>query len=308
MKYSYLENRRLEDAIAGYRAFLIPLLEKPGTEMLPVSGACGRITAGASYAKISSPHYNACAMDGIAVRAADTFGATELSPVTLDVNQFRMVDTGDPVPEGFDAVIMIEDVIFDGECAVLRGAAYAWQHVRQIAEDLCQGDMILPSNTKLNSAAIGALLAGGVIHIEALQKIRVGIIPTGDELIPAGESPENGKIIEFNSHMLGAALMEAGCEAKSYGIVKDKPELLKAALQKAVAENDLVLINAGSSAGRDDYTKSIMEETGAVFCHGVAIKPGKPAVLGICGHVPVIGLPGYPVSADRTGANRISGH
>ena len=297
MKYSYLENRRLEDALAGYSEFLAPLLKKPGTEMLPVSDACGKITAGASFAKLSSPHYNACAMDGIAVRAADTFGATELSPVTLDVNQFIMVDTGDPVPEGFDAVVMIEDVIFDGERAVLHGATYAWKHVRQIGEDLCQGDMILPSYTKLNSAAIGALLAGGVTQIEVFKKIRVGIIPTGDELIPVGELPENGKIIEFNSHMLGAALMEAGCEAKAYGIVKDRPEYLKAALLKAVSENDIVLINAGSSAGRDDYTKSIMEETGDVFCHGIAIKPGKPAVLGVCGHVPVVGLPGYPVSA-----------
>ena len=297
MKYNYLENRRLEDALAGYREFAAPLFKLPETETLPVSDACGRITAAASFARFSSPYYNACAMDGIAVRAADTFGATELTPVTLEANEFAMVDTGDPVPCGFDAVVMIEEVIFQGEKAVLSGAVYAWKNIRQIGEDLCQGDMILPSYTNLNAAAIGALLAGGITQIEVFKKLRIGIIPTGDELIPVGETPEIGKIIEFNSHMLKAAITEAGCEAKTYGITKDNPKMIKDAVLKAVKENDMVLLNAGSSAGRDDYTKDIIEEVGEVFCHGIAIKPGKPTVLGICGHVPVIGLPGYPVSA-----------
>jgi len=297
MKHYYLENRELKDALVGYSEFLKPLIKAQETEVIPVSDALGRITASACFAKISNPHYNACAMDGIAVRAIDTFSATELTPVTLEKDQFVMVDTGDPVPDGFDAVVMIEDVILKDERAVLYNAVYAWKHVRQIGEDLCKGDIILPSYTELNAAAIGALLSGGLLQVEVFKKLKVGVIPTGDELIPIGVEPKNGDIIEFNSHMLKAGLLEENCEVKTYDIVKDEKELLKKALLNAVKESDIVLLNAGSSAGRDDYTKQIIEESGSVFCHGIAIKPGKPTILGALGHVPVIGLPGYPVSA-----------
>ena len=297
MQYSYLENKKLEDAIYGYSEFLAPRIKQPETEMLPVTEAFGRITARACRALLSSPGYNACAMDGIAVKAEETFGATELTPVEIDKDRFRIVDTGDPVPEGFDAVAMIEDVSFDGERAVLYEAVGAWNNVRQIGEDLCREDIILPSYTKLTPAAIGALLAGGVTRVEVFKRIRAGVIPTGDELIPVGETPGNGEIIEFNSHIFRAALIEAGCEVNLYGIVRDKPELLKNALLKAAGENDIVLLNAGSSAGRDDYSKNAIDDIGEVFCHGIAIRPGKPAVLGVCGSTPVVGLPGYPVSA-----------
>jgi len=297
MEHYYLENRKSEEALAGYSEFLAPLLKQQETETLDVTDACGRILSSACFARISNPHYNACAMDGIAVRARDTFGATELSPVILEADQFTPVDTGDPVPDGFDAVVMIEEVIFREERAMLYNAVYAWKHVRQIGEDLCKGDIILPSYTRLNSASIGALLAGGITEVEVFKKLRVGVIPTGDELIPVGEEPKSGDIIEFNSHMLKAALLEANCDVLVYGIVKDEPKLIKEALLKAAKENDIVLLNAGSSAGRDDYTKQIIEETGSVFCHGIALRPGKPTILGVCGHVPVIGLPGYPVAA-----------
>ena len=295
MKYNYLENKPLDEALAGYIDFLAPLIRRPDTETLAVSDACGRITAKACYARVSSPHYNACAMDGIAVTASDTFGASELSPVALE--RYQPVDTGDPVPEGCDAVVMIEDVTFHDGRAIVRSAVCAWQHVRQIGEDLCQGDVIFPSYTKLAPAAIGALLAGGVTQIEVLKRVDVGIIPSGDELIPVGETPKDGQIVEFNSHMLKAMLTQAGCAVTVYDIVRDKPQLIKNALLTAAGDNDIVLLNAGSSAGRDDYTKTAIEETGQVLCHGVAIRPGKPAVLGVCGHVPVVGLPGYPVSA-----------
>jgi putative molybdopterin biosynthesis protein len=295
MKYSYLENRPLEDAVKGYAEFLTGRVESLGTETLPVSESCGRITAKACYARLSSPHYNACAMDGIAVWAADTFGASELTPVTI--GKYQMVDTGDPLPEGFDAVVMIEEVTFQGKSVILHSAAGPWQHVRQIGEDLCKGDMILPSYTKMTPAYVGALLAGGVTRAEVLKQVSVGIVPTGDELIPVGESPKPGEIIEFNSHMLRAMLTEAGCTVTVYGIVRDKPGLLEEALLSALCKNDIVLINAGSSAGRDDYTQKVIQETGELFCHGIAIRPGKPAVLGICGGKPVVGLPGYPVSA-----------
>ncbi len=199
MKYSYLENRRLEDAIAGYSEFLHLYVKGLESEVVKTEDALGRITTCAVFANLSSPHYNACAMDGIAVKAAETFGASETTPIILKINQFEMVDTGDPVPEGFDAVIMIEDIVLKEQSAMIHIAACAWQHIRQIGEDLCKGDMILPSYTKINPARIGALLAGGVTHVEVQKKVKVGIIPTGDELISSDQIPKKGEILELNS-------------------------------------------------------------------------------------------------------------
>lgn len=296
MGYQYLENKQLADALSGYIDFLGNNIKNLESENIKSDDALGRVTSCGVFARISNPHYNACAMDGIAVTAADTFGATETTPIILNESQFVIVDTGDPVPEGFDAVIMIEDVVLEAQNAIIRVAACAWQHIRQIGEDLSKGDMILSSYTKINPSRIGALLAGGITEIKVYKKIKVGIIPSGDELIPSGSVPKNGEILEFNSKVIRASLLQAGCEVKIYDIVRDKLDLIKNALVFAAKENDIVILNAGASAGRDDYTKRAIEETGSVFCHGIAIRPGKPTVLGVCGNIPAIGVPGYPVS------------
>lgn len=235
-------------------------------------------------------------MDGIAVAAADTFGASETTPVTLEPNQFAVVDTGDPLPEGKDAVVMIEDVLWEGERAVLHEAAAPWQHIRQIGEDVCAGEMLLPAHTSITPAAIGAMLAGGVLAVEVFTRPVVRIIPTGDEVVPPTDHPRPGDVPEFNSAIFSAMIGEWGGTARTYPIVKDDPEALTAALTKATEECDLVVLNAGSSAGREDYSAAVIGTVGEVLCHGLAIRPGKPAILGRSGPVPVLGVSGYPVS------------
>ena len=298
MKHNYLNNMPLEQA---QEIFFGAVAESGFTyteETIPSADALGRALSRAVYAAISSPHYNASAMDGIALKAADTFGATERTPVILPQEKYTVVDTGDPLPDGADAVIMAEDVINDDAGSVtLRAAATPWQHVRQVGEDLCRGDMIAPTNTVVTPALIGAFLAGGATEIPVKKRPLFGIIPTGDEIVPPTAAPQKGEIIEFNSSVFSAMLREWDADAKTYPIVKDKKELLSAALDTALAECDAVLVLAGSSAGRDDYTSEIVASRGQVLIHGIGIKPGKPAVLGMAEKKPVIGLPGYPVSA-----------
>ena len=298
MKHNYLNNTPLEKA----QEIFFDAVKKTGfrftEESVDVTASLDRSLSRAVYAVISSPHYNASAMDGIAVKASDTFGASERNPIILKKEQYTEVDTGDPVPTGADAVIMVEDVINDDEGNVtLRSGASPWQNVRQVGEDLCMGDMIAPTNTIVTPALIGAFLAGGVTKVYVKKQPVFGIIPTGDEIVPPTSNPKNGEIIEFNSAVFSAMLAKWDARAKVYGIVKDKKELLAAALETALNECDAVLLLAGSSAGRDDYTSEIISSLGEVLIHGIGIKPGKPAVLGIAADKPVIGLPGYPVSA-----------
>ena len=193
---------------------------------------------------------------------------------------------------------MVEDLI-EGENGnyEIISSVVPWQNVRQVGEDICMGDMIAPSGTVLTPSLCGSLLAGGITEIEVMKKPLVGIIPTGDEIVPPTASPERGDIIEFNSTVFKGMLSGFNAKAKTYPITPDKKELIKAAIEKALSECDIVLVSAGSSAGRDDYTSEIVASLGTVLVHGIAIKPGKPAVLGEALGKPVIGLPGYPVSA-----------
>lgn len=296
MPFTYLTNLPLEQAEERYPAWLAEGGFQPKTETVPAAQSAGRVTARAVYAALCAPHYPACAMDGIAVAAADTFGATETTPVALAPTQFTVVDTGDPLPEGKDAVVMIEDVLWEGEKAVLHEAAAPWQHIRQIGEDVCAGEMLLPAHTTITPAAIGAMIAGGVLAVEVFTRPVVGIIPTGDEVVPPTDHPQPGDVLEFNSSIFSAMIVEWGGTARTYPIVKDNKADLTAALTKATEECDLVILNAGSSAGREDYSAAVIGTVGEVLCHGLAIRPGKPAILGRSGPVPVLGVPGYPVS------------
>jgi len=297
MAFQYLTNIPLEEARRAYLQALRTDGFQAGAERVPVAQSFGRVTARAVYAAISAPHYPACAMDGIALQASLTFGAGETTPVSLSPDQFVAVDTGDPLPEGRDAVVMIEDVIFQPDGTVrLYAPAAPWQHVRQIGEDICAGEMILPSYTKISPSAIGAMIAGGVPEVEVLKRPVVGIIPTGDEIVPPTAHPAPGDILEFNSSIFSAMLLDWGAIPKTWPIVKDQKPLIREAVSQALKECDIVLLNAGSSAGRDDYSAEVVGELGEVLVHGIAIKPGKPAILGIAEHKPVLGIPGYPVS------------
>lgn len=298
MRHNYLNNTPLEEAKKTY----LSCLRQDGflykTETIPSAEASGRILSQAVYAHICSPHYNASAMDGIAVKASHTYGASEAEPITLSAEQYTVVDTGDPIPDDADAVIMVEDVteLDEGKVKIF-SAVHPWQNVRQVGEDICMGDMIAPSFTEVTPSLCGAFLAGGVLQVQVIRRPVVGIIPTGDEIVSPKADPQKGEIIEFNSTIFSSMLSGWNAESRVYDIIKDKKDLLRQQIKAACDECDAVLVLAGSSAGRDDYTSTIISELGEVVFHGIAAKPGKPAVLGKVGETPVIGLPGYPVSA-----------
>ena len=297
MLFTYLTNIPLDRAKRDYIKFLKENGFASRTEIIPVQRSCGRFTAKAVYAGINAPHYAASAMDGAAVFAGDTFGATETTPVTLPEGSFTVVDTGDPVPDDKDAVIMVEDIVYNGDGSMtIHSPAAPWQHIRQIGEDICAGEMILPGYMEITPSAVGALIAGGVAELEVIAKPVVGIIPTGDEIVPPCSDPAPGDILEFNSSIFSSMVEKWGGSAKTYPIVPDVFDKIKAAVKTAAQECDIVLLNAGSSAGREDFSTSVIRELGEVLYHGIAIKPGKPAILGRTGNVPVLGVPGYPVS------------
>lgn len=297
----YLEDKPLEQALAEYMDHLAKqgALSPGEREVIPVEKAAGRVTAAPVYAKTSSPHYHASAMDGVAVRSSDTFGASDAMPKILTVvDHAIVVDTGDPLPPECDAVIMIEDVHFinDKEFEITAGAV-PWQHVRVIGEDVVATEMIVPANHHLRPVDLGGILAGGVTEIAVHPQPRVALLPTGTELVQPGAELKPGDIIEYNTRVLGAMVAEWGGLPRRRDITVDDYDALKASLQQAVQENDIVLINAGSSAGREDFTAELIGELGQVLTHGVAIKPGKPVILGEVAGKPVVGVPGYPVSA-----------
>jgi putative molybdopterin biosynthesis protein len=267
---------------------------------LALSGAVGRVLAEPVWATRSSPPFDAAAMDGIAVRAADTLGATETSPLRLAEEAYEVVDTGDPMPRGADAVVMREDVHETGEGTVeLRAAATPWHHVRSIGEDVSAGELLLPTGHRLRPD-VAAAGAAGATEVAVRRRPVVTVIPTGDEIRPVGAELAHGDLPDTNSLMLAAQAEEAGCEAIRVAVVPDDPALIATALRQAARTSDLVIVIAGSSAGRDDYTAAVVAEEGTLAVHGVAVKPGHPVVLGAAHGTPVMGAPGYPVSAALT--------
>ncbi len=300
----YLEKITLEEAHSHLLSYLqeVGALAAGEPELLPPAQAVGRITATAVEAVISNPHYPASAMDGIAVRAADTFGASETSPRRLTIpEQAVVVDTGDPLPEQFDAVVMIEEVNFPASnLAEIISPVAPWQHVRPIGEDMVRSEIILPACHRIRPVDIGALLAAGVSQVPVLARPRVAVIPTGTEIVPPTEQPRAGDIIDSNSYVFRTLVGEWGGEALPWPIIPDNYDLLKKSVLEAVAAADIVVIIAGSSAGREDFTAAVVAELGRLLVHGVAIKPGKPVILGEVNHKPVVGIPGYPVSAYLT--------
>lgn len=266
----------------------------PSVETVPLEEATGRITASPIFARHSVPPIHLAAMDGIAVKSRDTLSASEQSPVTL--TDYVRVNTGNIIPSGYDAVIMIEDVWINDEQVIIRQAVPTWQHIRPAGEDIGESEMILPSRHKIRPFETGALAAYGISNIDAL-KVKIGLIPTGSELVETHKRPALGQIVESNTLMAASMLEAAGASCTRYPIVKDDALLIRSILTLAVTENDIVIISAGSSAGTKDYTAEVIAELGEVLVHGIAMKPGKPAIIGRIGNKPVIGMPGYPLSA-----------
>jgi putative molybdopterin biosynthesis protein len=286
-----------------------PLGESDGgaTELLALDDAFDRVTAVPVIARLSSPHYHACAMDGIAVVAARTAGALETAPVELAAGtEAVVVDTGDPLPDGFDAVIPIEHVEPRGERVAVRAAAAPFQHVRAIGEDVVASEVVVPALRRLGVADLAACAAAGVAAVIVVRRPRVAVITTGDELVDVtADAPPAGAILDSNGVLLRACARSYGGEVVLARRVRDDEEALVAAVRDAVAAADVVVLNAGSSAGRDDYTARVFARFGEVVVHGVAIRPGHPLVLAVArplpgsgrAGVPLLGIPGYPVSA-----------
>ncbi|HEY3356833.1 MAG TPA: molybdopterin biosynthesis protein [Polyangia bacterium] len=275
-----------------------------GTERVDAASALGRVTAAPVFAALSSPSYHAAAMDGIAVDAAATYAATEEQPVQLAVGAAaHFVNTGQPLPAGTNAVVMIEHIHEPAAGLVeLRAAAFPWQHVRKVGEDIVATELVLPHHHRLSAADVAALLAAGVFELTVLCRPRVAIIPTGAELVDwreaAARPPAPGAIIESNSVFLAALVTEHGGEPRVLPRQPDDPAALRAALAAALASDaHLVMTNAGASAGSKDFTSHVLGEVGEVLVHGIAAMPGKPTVLGRAAGKPVVGTPGYPISA-----------
>ncbi|MEA1961463.1 MAG: molybdopterin biosynthesis protein [Bacillota bacterium] len=296
----YIENMPLEKALELFTQRLAEYgWYNIETEVIPTRESLGRITALPVHAKRSSPHYVASAMDGIAVKAKTTFGASETNPVYLSCEQYLELDTGDYVPAPFDAVIMIEDINRINDRVKIVKAAVPWQHIRSIGEDLVEQDMIVPSYTPIGPYEIASFVTANVETVTVTKRPVVGIIPTGTELVPdANRQLSPGQIVESNSHMLAGLCQQWGAIPLCNNIVTDDPVLIREAALNIKDRVDIVVICSGSSAGSEDYTSQIVEELGELLIHGIATRPGKPAILGIIDDKPVIGVPGYPISAD----------
>lgn len=293
---TYIDNIEVEEAKHQY--FSKVNIDNSSVSVSVIE-ALGRITYEAIYAKISSPNYNASAMDGIAVISKNTDEATEVNPLTLELNkEFIYVNTGNQISHPYDAVIMIEDVIQLEENKVqILNSTYPWQHIRQIGEDIVATEMIIPSKHRIRPMDLGALISGGIENINVYRRPMVGILPTGSEIVENVTDIKDGKIIDSNSRVFEGLVKELGAIPNRYAPQEDDYGQLKDSILKGVDENDILLINAGSSAGTKDYTVKLIRELGEVVVHGVALKPGKPTILGMIKGKPVIGIPGYPVSA-----------
>jgi putative molybdopterin biosynthesis protein len=350
-------------------------LARAGVETIPLDeNALGRVLTEPVWARISSPHYHAVAMDGFAVRASDTVGAQPSSPVKLllitphaSLSQTKYVDTGDPLPEGFNAVIPIENVESldeNGEITSdlrtqaairIRAAVTPWSHVRALGEDIVATQLVLAAGQVLRPVDLGAIAAAGHAEVKVARKPRVAILPTGTELVPLGSLPryhigselKPGDILEYNSLVLAAQVDAWGGEAVRFPITPDNFDAIVKRVQEAALDFDLILLNAGSSAGAEDFSAKVVEKLGALLVHGVAVRPGHPVILGVIARsreaattlaprsgrepagarrpvasageqsprelgialypsdarndmVPIVGVPGYPVSAALT--------
>ena len=298
---------------------------EPATETIDVPSSLGRVTAEDVRAPQPLPDFRRSTVDGFAVRAKDTYGASDSLPAylalagevpmgdapksVLEPGQCMTIHTGGMLPEGADAVVMLEYTQTTSVGAGLRPAptneieifksVAEGENVIAIGEDVAQGQVVQPKGSLMRPAEIGGLLALGITRLRVTKKVRVGVISCGDEVIPPEMSPRPGQVRDINSYTLAALVTKSGGEPVLYGIVGDTFEALKTTAAKALAECDAVVITAGSSASTRDMTADVIEALGepGVLVHGINTRPGKPTILGVCRGKAVIGLPGNPVSA-----------
>ena len=281
-------------------------------EALYLDAAAGRTLAADIVSEENVPAFDRSTMDGFAVRAADTFGATAALPAMLrNAGEIKMgeavslcigpgecaaIPTGGMLPKGADAVIPVEYTETQGDLCLCCAAVSPLQNVTRAGDDVAEGQTVLKTGTRLTPAAVGVLAAMGRGTVSVFRKPKIGVLSTGNEIVPIEQAPQPGQIRDVNAHLLLSLCAAYGCVGTSYGIVPDEKDALSDALRRAAAENDAVLLSGGSSAGKADLTAEVIGALGEVYCHGIAVKPGKPTVLGqACGKA-VFGLPGHPAA------------
>lgn len=286
----------------------------PAAEQVPVQACLGRVTTAAARARWPSPRFDCAAMDGVAVAAGPTAGPGAVQPVALPASAFTWVDTGDPIPAGTDAVVERERVELraDGS-ALISGPVTPGRNVRTTGEDFRAGQLLVSAGHRLRPADLGAVAAAGYAALAVASQPVVAIIPTGDEVRPVGAVLEPGEFTDSNSLVLAALTAQAGAVPAVTDIQPDDPDVLSAAVREAALTASLVLVIAGSSHGRGDYTAAVLAQVGGLAVQGVAVRPGHPVLLGHVkpgrsgyappggagrpGTVPAIGVPGYPLAA-----------
>ena len=317
----YIHDLPLDKSLEIFKTIVEKSIAKNKNRIEKISvdeNAIGRILAEPVWAKISSPHYHTSAMDGFAIHSQESEGATLTSPIILVMGkQAIYIDTGDPIPKGFDAVIPIENTEAldqnqqisnqkrDPFAIRIRESVRGWQHVRVVGEDMVVTQLVLPEFYQLQAHDLGALIASGNHEVNVFKKPIVSIIPTGDELVPAGSKLNDGDLLEFNSIVLAAKAISMGGEGNRTEIIKDNFDDIRAKVISVSETSDLILLNAGSSAGAEDFSADVISDLGEMLVHGIAVRPGHPVILGYVfrkdGHsVPIIGVPGYPVSSAIT--------
>lgn len=288
--------------------------QKVITEEIAVYDAVGRILGEDIFSSENIPAFDRSTVDGFALIAADTYGAGENMPSLLNIKgeilmgeeaaftvtrgECVKISTGGMLPLGADSVIMIEntDESFDSMCLCLKSVSPN-ENVTRKGDDVKTGEKVLRKGTLISSSSVGVLCAIGKEYIKCVKKIKVGIISTGDEIVPVSEKPKNGQVRDINSVLLSSLMKENGCEVINYGIVKDNKDEITKVFLNALKECDTVLLSGGSSKGERDATAEIISENGELLFHGLAMKPGKPTILGKCDGKAVFGLPGHPAAA-----------
>ncbi len=294
----------------------IAALPALGAETVAVRDAAGRVLAVDLVAPIDLPHFTRANMDGYAVRAADTFGASASVPMYLRVagtiemgreaktplrkGQAMRIATGGMVPRGADAVVMVEytDEVGDGTVEIHRGAS-PWQHVLRVGEDIARGAPVFAAGRRLRAQDLGALTGLGITRLRVHKRPRLGLIATGDEIVAPEKAPRPGQVRNINQFSLAAMAREAGAVVTDHGVVPDRADRLRAVLALALARADVVILSGGSSVGVKDLTTEVITAfpRSEILFHGISVAPGKPTILARALGKPVVGLPGHPVSA-----------
>ena len=299
--------------VADAVAVLKTLAVRCGQETVSVESALHRILAEDIHADGDIPGFTRSVVDGYAVKAAETTGSSESMPALLtlkgrvamgSVSDFQVnsglciyIPTGGILPGGADAAVMIENTEKAGDEILIKKPVAPGENVLLYNEDFSRGEMVLAAGRRLSAQDTGVLAAAGCTHVPVVRKPRIGILSTGNELVPVSVKPEPGQVRDVNSYVIASAIQDLGCSPLGFGIVRDDRDALREAISQAVDGCDVVLISGGSSKDDRDMVAAVISEYGEVLIHGIAIAPGKPTIIGRYGTVPVIGLPGHPASA-----------